>query len=65
MKIVDGKQIEELIYLLGLVLNGITESFLMKPESQLPAKISVHPSGNDFINDYAVFVTGLISYFWC
>lgn len=49
MKIVDGKQIEELNISPRTCIEWVTESFLMKPESQLPAKISVHPSGNDFI----------------
>lgn len=49
MKKVDGKQIEELNISPRTCIEWVTESFLMKPESQLPAKISVHPSGNDFI----------------
>ncbi len=31
-------------------IEWVKESFLMKPNAQLPAKISIHPQGSDFIN---------------
>lgn len=49
MRIIDKKQIESLNISPKTCIEWVTESFLMKPESQLPAKVSVHPSGNDFI----------------
>lgn len=46
---IRDKQIEELQITPLQCIEWITESFLMKKDSQLPAKMSVHPEGNDFI----------------
>lgn len=48
LQILD-KQIEELQITPSQCVKWITESFSMKKDCQLPAKISVHPEGNDFI----------------
>lgn len=34
----------------GECVKWVQESFMMKPEAQLPPKISIHPQGDDFFN---------------
>lgn len=45
---IDSKQIESLCISPSKCVDWVTQSFQMKGESQLPAKMSVHPTGNDF-----------------
>lgn len=49
MKIITEKEIENLGITPLQCVEWVTEAFKMKPECQLPAKMSVHPQGNDFI----------------
>lgn len=49
MEIITAKQIEALNISPITCIEWVTEAFKMKSECQLPAKISVHPTGNDFI----------------
>ena len=48
MKIISKSQIKTLNIAPVTCVEWIKESFSIKNESQLPAKISVHPRGNDF-----------------
>ena len=45
---IDSQQIENLFISPSLCVDWVTQSFRMKKDSQLPAKVSVHPAGNDF-----------------
>lgn len=49
MKFITAEQIEALHISPETCVEWVKESFLMKYNSQCPAKISVHPEGNDFI----------------
>lgn len=48
MKIITHEQIKGLEISPAICVEWIKDSFLIKKESQLPAKISVHPQGYDF-----------------
>ena len=50
MKIISQKQIRELNISPAECVEWIKESFSLKKKAQLPAKISLHPQGNDFFN---------------
>ena len=50
MKIITAKQIKDLHILPSDCVEWVRNSFLSKYDSQLPAKISLHPQGNDFFN---------------
>lgn len=50
MKIVSASLIKELKISPSLCVDWIKESFALKASAQLPAKISIHPQGNDFFN---------------
>lgn len=50
MKLITAEQIRQLQITPKTCVDWVTESFLMKAEAQLPAKISLHPQGNDFFN---------------
>lgn len=50
MKIITGEQILALNIKPSQWVQWVTEAFLMKDRCQLPAKISLHPRGTDFIN---------------
>lgn len=50
MKLISNQQIVELGITPKMCVEWIRESFCMKSEAQLPAKISLHPQGGDFIN---------------
>lgn len=50
MKIISQRQIKSLNIPATECVNWVRESFLMKQNAQLPAKISIHPQGNDFFN---------------
>lgn len=49
MKIITSQQIEALNITPWQCVEWVREAFLMKDRCQLPAKVSVHPQGNDFI----------------
>lgn len=49
MEIIDANQIERLNISPLTCIEWVTEAFKIKSLCQLPAKISVHPIGNDFI----------------
>lgn len=46
---IDSQQIENLFISPSLCVDWVAQSFRMKKDSQLPAKVSVHPAGNDFL----------------
>ena len=50
MKIISQKQIRELNISPAECVDWVRESFSLKESAQLPAKISLHPQGNDFFN---------------
>ena len=50
MKIISQQQIRELKISPTQCVEWIKESFSLKEKAQLPAKISLHPQGNDFFN---------------
>lgn len=50
MKIITNEQISSLGITPQQCVNWVKEAFLIKSDSQLPPKISLHPQGTDFIN---------------
>lgn len=50
MKIISAKDIRGLNIPPATCLEWVKESFSIKNEARLPAKISIHPQGNDFFN---------------
>lgn len=50
MKIITGEEIAALGITPQQCVDWVREAFMMKNRCQLPAKMSVHPRGNDFIN---------------
>lgn len=48
MKIITSQEIEALQISPSQCVEWVGEAFLMKDRCQLPAKVSVHPQGNDF-----------------
>lgn len=50
MKIISQQQIRSLNISPALCVEWVKESFALKEKAQLPAKISLHPQGNDFFN---------------
>ena len=50
MKIISQRQIRELNISPAECVDWVRESFSLKETAQLPAKISLHPQGNDFFN---------------
>ncbi|MDE5921956.1 MAG: hypothetical protein K2G79_00515 [Muribaculum sp.] len=50
MKIITSSEIASLGITPGQCVEWVREAFLMKDRCQLPAKLSVHPRGNDFFN---------------
>lgn len=49
VKVIGHRQIEDLHIAPATCLEWVKEGFLMKDDVQLPAKLSVHPQGEDFI----------------
>ena len=49
MKIISAQQIEELHISPEICIKWVSEAFKIKIASKLPAKIPIHPVGNDFI----------------
>ena len=50
MKIISQQQIRQLTISPAQCVEWVRESFALKEQAQLPAKISLHPQGNDFFN---------------
>lgn len=50
MQYITSEQIDSLHISPELCVDWVREAFLMKKRAQLPAKISLHPQGNDFFN---------------
>lgn len=69
MKHITNQQIQSLAISPATCLDWIKESFSIKGQAQLPAKMSVHPRGNDFITtmpcllpaEYGVFGVKVVS----
>lgn len=69
MKFITEEQIENLGISPYTCIEWVKKAFEIKPDSQLPAKMSVHPSGNDFIttmpcllpNEYNAFGVKVVS----
>lgn len=63
MKILNHKQIEALGISPKTCFEWIKESFGLKEKAQLPAKISLHPQGNDFFNSMPCVLPSPSDYF--
>lgn len=50
MKIITNKEIKSLNISPKVCIEWVRESFLLKETALLPAKLSLHPQGNDFFN---------------
>lgn len=50
MQVITSSQIEQLHIPTTEAIGWVREAFMMKHRCQLPAKISLHPQGSDFIN---------------
>lgn len=69
MKIITSQQIESLNITPKQCVEWVQEAFLIKDKCQLPAKVSVHPQGNDFFttmpcllpNEYGRFGAKVVS----
>lgn len=69
MRQITDQQIRSLAISPALCVEWIKESFSIKEHAQLPAKISVHPQGNDFITtmpcllpaEYGIFGVKIVS----
>lgn len=63
MKIISSSLIKELDITPSTCLEWVKESFALKVSSQLPAKISLHPQGNDFFNTMPCLLPTTHNYF--
>lgn len=63
MKIISQQQIRSLDISPSQCVEWVRESFSMKHKSQLPAKISLHPQGNDFFNTMPCLLPESYNYF--
>ena len=63
MKIISQKQIKELNISPATCIEWVKESFALKGTAQLPAKISLHPQGNDFFNTMPCLVPSPYNYY--
>lgn len=63
MKIISQKQIRDLNITPSQCIEWIRESFSLKEKAQLPAKISLHPQGNDFFNTMPCLLPAPYNYF--
>ena len=63
MKIISQKQIRELNISPAQCVEWVRESFSLKETAQLPAKISLHPQGNDFFNTIPCLLPAPYNYF--
>lgn len=63
MKIISQKQIRDLNISPAQCVEWVKESFSLKETAQLPAKISLHPQGNDFFNTMPCLLPAPYNYF--
>ncbi|MBQ8735403.1 MAG: ornithine cyclodeaminase [Bacteroidaceae bacterium] len=63
MKIISQKQIRKLNISPAQCVEWVKESFSLKETAQLPAKISLHPQGNDFFNTMPCLLPAPYNYF--
>lgn len=65
MKVISNEDILSLNISPKSCIEWVREAFIMKSESQLPAKMSVHPSGNDFFTTMPCLLPKHIGRFGC
>ena len=63
MKIISQEQIKGLNISPATCVEWIKESFSLKETAQLPAKISLHPQGNDFFNTMPCLLPSPYNYY--
>ena len=63
MKVISQQQIRELNITPTQCVEWVKESFSLKEKAQLPAKISLHPQGNDFFNTMPCLLPAPFNYF--
>ncbi len=63
MRIISQKQIRDLNITPSQCVEWVRESFSLKEMAQLPAKISLHPQGNDFFNTMPCLLPAPYNYF--
>lgn len=63
MKIISQQQIRELNISPSTCVDWVKESFSLKNLAQLPAKISLHPQGNDFFNTMPCILPAPYNYY--
>ena len=63
MKIISQQQIRGLNISPAQCVEWIKESFSLKEKAQLPAKISLHPQGDDFFNTMPCLLPAPLNYF--
>lgn len=63
MKIISQKQIRDLNITPSQCVEWVKESFSLKDKAYLPAKISIHPQGNDFFNTMPCQLPSPYNYF--
>lgn len=63
MKIISQEQIKSLNISPATCVEWIKESFSLKGTAQLPAKISLHPQGNDFFNTMPCLLPSPYNYY--
>lgn len=63
MKIISQDQIRRLNISPNTCVEWVKESFSLKSVAQLPAKISLHPQGNDFFNTMPCLLPAPYNYF--
>lgn len=65
MKLISNEDIKSLNISPIECVNWVLEAFIMKSECQLPAKMSVHPTGNDFFTTMPCLLPKQIGKFGC
>ncbi|MBR5493098.1 MAG: ornithine cyclodeaminase [Alistipes sp.] len=63
MKIISQKQVRNLDISPAKCIEWVKESFSLKATAQLPAKISLHPQGNDFFNTMPCLLPSPYNYY--
>ena len=63
MKIISQQQIRDLNISPAKCVEWVRESFALKEHALLPAKISIHPQGNDFFNTMPCAIPAPYNYF--
>ena len=63
MKIISQQQIRDLNISSAKCVEWVRESFALKEHALLPAKISIHPQGNDFFNTMPCAIPAPHNYF--